>query len=80
MQVVAGLEICTSDNANKHYILHYCTLLLTSWLNPVTSPTVQSTDEQCTELCRLGHFGTLLLFYNLFCWPLFFVLCFCPHH
>jgi len=21
------------------------------------------------------HFGTLLYFYNLFCWPLFFVMC-----
>ena len=28
MQAVARLEICKSDNANKHYILYYCTLLL----------------------------------------------------
>jgi len=30
MQAVARLENCTSDNENKHYIFHYCTLLLTS--------------------------------------------------
>ena len=36
IQVVARLKICTSDNANKHCILYYCTLLLTSWSNPVT--------------------------------------------
>ena len=63
MQAVARLEICTSDNANKHYILLYYTLLLTSsWSNPVTRPTVQSTNEQC-----IGYFGTLLLLYILFC-------------
>ena len=61
MQAVASLEICTSDNGNKHYILDYCTLILTSWSNPVTRPTVQST------VYTVGHFGTLLLLYNLFC-------------
>jgi len=36
MQAVARLEICTM-NANKHCILYYRTLLLTSLSNPVTS-------------------------------------------
>jgi len=43
MQALARLEICTSDNAIKHCILYYCTLLPASWSNPVTSPAVQST-------------------------------------
>jgi len=30
----------------------------------------------------IGHFGTLLLLYNQFCYGLFFLmcLCYCPHH
>ena len=44
MQAVARLEICTSDNANIHCILYDCIFLVTSsWSNPVTRPTVQST-------------------------------------
>ena len=64
MQAVARLEICAMRRG-LNIVLHYCTLLLTSSSSPVTRPT-----PQC-----IGHFGTLLLLYNRFCYPLFFVMC-----
>ena len=52
MQAVARLEICTM---RINIALYYCTLRTSNII-------VKSLGLQC-----IGHFGTLLLVYNLFC-------------